>query len=128
LFTKNYTLTLSLTVSSLDNTTDAVLISGGDSTLMLTPMITFFADGNYFRLNSNLPLNQQVDISIIARCNQTFRKIIDGAEEEFLTRLGVNGERFERGPVAFEAPLQEVGGQHGGWTGELWGFRLSSVA
>jgi hexosaminidase len=125
---RDYTLTLSLTISSLDNTTEAILVSGSDSTLMLTPEITFFADGNYFRLNSTLPLNQKVDLSIIARGNQTFSKINNGVEEEFLTRLGVNGERYEWGPMAFEAPLREVGGQNGGWSGELRGLRLLSVA
>jgi hexosaminidase len=124
---RDYTLTLTLLILSLDNT-DAILVSGSDSTLMLTPNITFFADGNYFRLNSTLPLNQEVELSIIARGNQTFSKVNNGIEEEFLARLGVNGERFEWGPMAFEAPLQEVGGPNGGWTGELRSFRLSSVA
>ncbi|PSN65093.1 beta-hexosaminidase [Corynespora cassiicola Philippines] len=125
---RDYTLTLSFLLSSLDDTNNATLISGRDSTLMLTPNVTFFAGGEYFRLNSSLPIDQRLDLSIIGRGNRTFAKIDDGAEEEFLTKMGINGERFEWGPMAFEAPLQTIGGENAGWTGEVYGLQLLSVA
>lgn len=125
---RDYTLTLSLLINSLDNSNNATLITGTDSTLMLTPKITFFAGGEYFRLSSSLPLKQNVELSIIARGNQTFAKVNNGKEEQFTTRMGINGERFETGPMAFEAPLHEIGGKGAGWTGELFGVKLTSAA
>lgn len=125
---RDYTLTLTLRLSTLDDKSNATLITGGDSVLMLTPNITFFAGGEYFRLNSSLPLQQKLDLAIIGRGNRTFAKIDDGKEEEFLTKMGINGERFEWGPMAFEAPLQEVGGEYAGWTGELYSLELLNSA
>ena len=125
---RDYTLTMAFTLSSLDKLNNATLISGGESTLLLTPNITIFAGGNYYRLNTSLPLNQKLDLSIIARGNQTFAKIDQGPEEEFLTKMGINGERFEWGPMAFEAPLQQIGGQDAGWGGEIYGLKLRNVA
>lgn len=132
---RNYTLTLAgLTVSSLDAPTNATLITGSDSVLMLTPNITFFAAGNYFRLNSTVPLNETVDLSIIARGNKTYASVsslTEGLlvdEEEFLTEMGINGEYFHWAEIAFEAPLSTIGGEGSGWSGKLSGFSLTSVA
>lgn len=125
---RNYTLTLSLLLASLSEANSSTLISGRDSSLMLTPNVTFFAGGEYFRLNSSLPINQKLDLSIIGRGNRTFAKIGVNAEEEFLTKMGINGQRFEWGPMAFEAPLQTIGGPDSGWTGEVYGLKLSSLA
>ncbi|KAF2255211.1 glycoside hydrolase family 20 protein [Trematosphaeria pertusa] len=125
---RNYTLTLSFQISSLEAPTNATLIAGGDSALMLTPNTTFFAGGNYYRLNSSLPLDRRLHLDIIGRGNHTFAKVNDGREEEFLTQIGVNGERFEWGPMAFEAPLHQIGGEGAGWTGQLYGLKLSSLA
>lgn len=134
---RNYTLTLSsLTISSLDTPTNATLLTGTDSTLLLTPNITFFAGGNYFRLNSTVPLNETVDLSIIARGNRTFASVTSVAvqgqilvdEEEFLAVMGINGEYHHWAEIAFEAPLKTVGGVGSGWSGKLGGFSLTSVA
>ncbi|KAJ4300934.1 hypothetical protein N0V90_003023 [Kalmusia sp. IMI 367209] len=125
---RDYTLTLSLLISSLDSPTNATLISGHDSTLMLTSNITLFQGGNYYRLNTSLPLNQRVDLDIIGRGNQTFAKVNNATEEEFLTKMGINGERFEWGPIAIEAPLSQVGGENAGWSGKLFALKLTRVA
>lgn len=125
---RDYTLTLSLLLSSLDNATNATLISGLDSTLMLTPNITLFQGGNHYRLNSSLALNQRLDLNIIGRGNQTFAKVNNGTEEEFITKMGINGERFEWGPMAIEAPVHKVGGEDAGWRGEIFALKLKSVA
>lgn len=125
---RDYTLTLSLVLSSLDSPTDATLISGRDSSLMLTPNITLFQGGNHYRLNTSLPLNRPVDLHIIGRGNQTFAKVNNGTEEEFLTKMGINGARFQWGPMAIEAPVHQLGGEDAGWRGELFALRLKSVA
>lgn len=126
---RNYTLTLSdLTVSSLEFPDNATLLTGGDSTLLLTPNITFFAGGNYFRLNTSLPLNETVDLSVIARGNRTYASLNSGPEEEFLTKIGYNGLSFHWAEIAFEAPLNKIGGEGSGWSGTLGGFSLTSTA
>lgn len=133
---RNYTLTLSgLTVSELTDPTNATLLTGPDSVLMLTPNITFFAGGNYFRLNSSLPLGEAVDLTVIARGNKTFASVAaagGGAvltdEEEFLTQIGYNGLSFHWAEIAFEAPLRTVGGVGSGWSGSLGGLSLTGLA
>ncbi|ROV96172.1 hypothetical protein VSDG_05029 [Cytospora chrysosperma] len=126
---RNYTLTLSsLTISSLEDPTNTTLVTGSDSSLLLTPNITFFSGGNYFRLNTSLPLNEPVDLSIIGRGNKTFASVNSGPEEEFLAQMGINGLYFHWAEIAFEAPLQKVGGGGSGWSGTLGGFSLSAVA
>lgn len=126
---RNYTLTLSeLTISSLDLPDNATLLTGGDSTLLLTPNITFFSGGNYFRLNTSLPLNETIDLSIIARGNRTYASLNSGPEEEFLTKIGYNGLSFHWAEIAFEAPLSKIGGEGSGWSGTLSGFSLTSTA
>lgn len=133
---RNYTLTLSsLTVDELTAPNNATLVTGADSVLMLTPNITFFAGGNYFRLNSTVPLGEPVDLSIIARGNKTFASVVSAAsgttlvdEEEFLTKIGYNGLSFHWAEIAFEAPLETVGGEGSGWSGSLGGFSLTALA
>ncbi|KAF2177613.1 glycoside hydrolase family 20 protein [Zopfia rhizophila CBS 207.26] len=125
---RNYSLTLSLVIHSLTSPANATLISGHDSSLMLTPGITFFASGNHFRLNTTVPLNQKVHLSIVGRGNQTFARVaaegVEIVEEEFLTKMGINGERFVWGPLAIEAPLERIGGEGCGWEGEVSGWEL----
>lgn len=125
---RDYTLTLFLLLSSLDDATNATLLSGLDSTLMLTPNITLFQGGNHYRLNSSLPLNQRVHLDIIGRGNQTFAKVNNGTEEEFLTKMGINGASFVWGPLSMEAPIHQVGGNNVGWRGEIFGLKLTNVA
>lgn len=129
---RNYTLTLSsLSISALSDPTNATLLTGGDSSLMLTPNITFFAGGNYFRLNTTVPLNEPVDLSIIGRGNRTFASVARGGvvvEEEFLAVMGYNGLYHHWAEIAIEAPLSTVGGEGSGWSGKLSAFSLTSVA
>lgn len=127
---RNYTLNLSLKVDKLDDPTNTTIISGSDSVLMLTPNITLFAAGNYYRLNSTIPLHEWVDLSIIGKGNQTFASVTsmkskkELSKEEFLTQMGINGQSFYWNIMAIEAPIKEVTG----WTGELSALSLSSVA
>lgn len=125
---RNYTLSLSIYVDELSNPTNASIVAGCDSVLMLTPNITLFASGNYYRLNSTIPIQTWVDLDIIARGNQTFASVNGGAQEEFLTKMGINGEYFVWAPMAIEAPLTVIGGQNSGWSGEISRFSLSSIA
>ncbi|KAI1114847.1 beta-hexosaminidase [Nemania sp. NC0429] len=143
---RDYALTMRLYVSDLGRMPDATtIISGLDSTLMLTPNITLLAGGNYYRLNSTVPLNTWVDLSILGRGERTFASVKrvgyrdamqeaaavgrDGkaaAEEEFLAVLGINGQSLVWAPIAIEAPITTLG--KGGWTGEFAGMTLSSEA
>ncbi|XXH04944.1 Serine/threonine-protein kinase rio1 [Hypoxylon texense] len=137
---RDYTLSLKLKVDEAG--TDAVLVSGGDSSLMLTPNLSLFASGNYYRLNSSVPLGTWVNLSIVGRGNQTFASVqqtsreeslpevgsTTATEEEFLAILGVNGQSFVWAPIAVEAPIKQLGGADAGWTGELAAMRLSSEA
>jgi hexosaminidase len=45
---------------------------------------------------------------------------------EFLTRVGVNGERFEWAPMALNAPVHKIGG--GSWEGEIGQVKLVDFA
>ncbi|KAI1434857.1 glycoside hydrolase family 20 protein [Xylaria sp. CBS 124048] len=142
---RDYTLSLRLFVDGIVGTNgshDATLISGSDSMLMLTPNITLFSSGNFYRLNSTLPMNTWVDLSIIGRGNATFASVqpatpgdafpqpgsMTDSEEQFLAILGINGESFVWAPIAVEAPLAVVGGANAGWTGQFAGMMLSSEA
>ncbi|KAI1777648.1 glycoside hydrolase family 20 protein [Hypoxylon cercidicola] len=137
---RDYTLSLKLKVD--EASMDAVIVSGGDSSLMLTPNLSLFASGNHYRLNSTVPVGTWVNLSIIGRGNQTFASVqetsLDGplpevgsmaaTEEEFLAILGVNGQSFVWAPIAVEAPIKQLGGADSGWTGELAAMTLSSEA
>ncbi|KAI8966811.1 glycoside hydrolase family 20 protein [Daldinia sp. FL1419] len=126
---RDYTLSLHFLISSLDpHTPDTTLLSGRDSALLLTPNITLLASGNYYRLNTTLPLNQWIDLDLIGRGNQTFARVDAGEEQEFLAVLGVNGVSLVWTPVAIEAPLEKVGGEGAGWTGEISAMSLRAEA
>ena len=139
---RDYTLSMRIKVDGLSDTGNATLIHGGDSALMLTPNITLFASGNYYRLNSTLPLQGWVDLSIIGQGNRTFASVRaveerktrsplaghPGAQAEFLAVLGVLGHFHVWAPIAIEAPLAQVGGVGSGWSGQLASMALSSEA
>ncbi|SPO03240.1 uncharacterized protein DNG_05922 [Cephalotrichum gorgonifer] len=122
---RDYTLSLTLKVDEVADATKTTLISGTDSVLMLTPNITMFSAGVYFRLNTTIPLKEWVDLEIKAVGEQTFAsfksesgKTADKAE--FLT-AGVTGYPHMY-PMAFEAPIHQVTG----WTGELRALTLTN--
>ncbi|KAI0380997.1 glycoside hydrolase family 20 protein [Hypomontagnella monticulosa] len=137
---RDYTLSLKILVDEIGK--DATLITGGDSKLMLTPNLTLFASGNYYRLNSGIPVGKWINLSLIGRGNQTFASVQEttldeplpkpgstsATEEEFLAILGINGVSLLPARIAIEAPLQQIGGEDSGWTGQLAAMELSSVA
>ncbi|RYO95132.1 hypothetical protein DL766_006345 [Monosporascus sp. MC13-8B] len=140
---RNYTLSLRLLVEDVFGDS-ATIIRGADSALMLTPNVTLFAAGAHFRLNATVPAGTWVDLRVVGRGDRTFASArttsLDAvppgtgdsadagekAEEEFLVRLGVNGEFFVWTPVAIEAPIAELGGEGAGWTGQLAFLSLTS--
>ncbi|MBE3043896.1 hypothetical protein IMZ48_15240 [Candidatus Bathyarchaeota archaeon] len=121
---RDYTLTLDLKVDSVADDTNATLVRGRDSDLMITPHITLFASGFHYRLDSGIPLGEEVTLEIIGRGEQTFAVVTKadgkrGKEMEFvITATDVLA------PMAIEAPIKEVGG----WTGTLSGFKLTNKA
>ncbi|CAK7231191.1 hypothetical protein SEUCBS140593_007842 [Sporothrix eucalyptigena] len=130
---RNYTLDLSLRVISMDDPTNTTLLVGRDSALMLTPTLTFFAGGNYFRLPRNsISFQDWVDIRVIGLGNQTFAEMRPSASstnpvrQEFLTHIGIHGDGMKSTIMAFEAPLHMLG--RGGWTGQVRRFSLLSTA
>ncbi|KAH8591707.1 glycoside hydrolase superfamily [Bisporella sp. PMI_857] len=125
---RNYTLSLSLLIDSLTDSSHATILSGRDSSLMLTPTITLFAGGSYFRLNSTVPYNEWFDLSLIGRGNRTYAAINGGVEEEFFAIMGINGIYHHRAEIAIEAPLKILGGQSSGWSGFFSGMSLTSTA
>ncbi|KAI0110339.1 beta-hexosaminidase [Nemania sp. FL0031] len=136
---RDYALTLRLFISKLEKP-DVTIISGSDSTLMLTPNLTLFTAGNYYRLNTTVPLRKWIDLSIVGRGERTFASIkevnvidpmveakaVSRDEIEFLAVLGVNGESLVWAPIAVEAPITKLG--EGGWQGSFAGMILSSEA
>ncbi|KAF7535754.1 hypothetical protein G7054_g5107 [Neopestalotiopsis clavispora] len=125
---RNYTLSLSLLVDSLTDATNATLLYGRDSALMLTPNITLFAGGNYFRLNTTVPEGAWFNLKLIGRGNRTYAALDDGEEEEFLAIMGINGIYHHWAEIAIEAPLKTLGGLGSGWTGLFGGLSLTSTA
>jgi hexosaminidase len=137
---RDYTLSIKLKLDSDSLLEDTTILSGADSSLMLTPAITLFASGNYYRLNSTLPQDKWVDLTVTSRGERTFASIREATpdpppssldlrgsatEEEFQAILGISGERFVWAPIAIEAPIAELGGD---WSGELANLFLSSEA
>ncbi|KAM3527390.1 hypothetical protein MY4038_006373 [Beauveria bassiana] len=121
---RDYTLSMTIQVDKLNDPTNTTLIAGRDSVLMLTPNLTLFAAGIYYRLNSTIPLKKRVGLKLIGRGAQTFATIGGGQEQEFITVIGRNEEALIPAPMAIEAPLKAVTG----WTGEVIGFNLTNKA
>lgn len=132
---RDYTLTMRLLLSSLLSPANATLISGRDSSLVLTPDLALYASGNYYAVPLRLPTDTWVDLAISGIGNRTYASLTprgpaDGNETgttaEFQTRMGINGDTFHYAEIAIEAPLQQVGGAGCGWSGELGGLTLTS--
>ncbi|RDA95629.1 hypothetical protein CP533_1142 [Ophiocordyceps camponoti-saundersi (nom. inval.)] len=125
---RDYTLTLRLKVDELTDPTNTTLVTGSDSILMLTPNITLFSSGNFYRLNSTVPIGEWIELSLLGRGNRTFTSVKASEErkkkkkekkeknksavreEEFLTKMGINGKRFHWDVMAIEAPIEKVTG------------------
>ncbi|RCI12032.1 hypothetical protein L249_0538 [Ophiocordyceps polyrhachis-furcata BCC 54312] len=147
---RDYTLTLKLKVGELADATNTTLVIGSDSVLMLTPNITLFSSGNFYRLNSTVPIGEWFELNLLGRGNRTFASVksAEGGEEggeedkkkkkekkmkekkkavkeeEFLTKMGINGKRIHWDVMAIEAPIERVTG----WTGEIKGMSLTRRA
>lgn len=97
---------------------DSELWSGNDSSTALM----LVSAGNAFALNYSLPVGEWVDAKLIARGNRTFFDNGNGTEQEFITKVGVNGESFAWSRIAVVAPLATIGG--GSWEGRIKGAKL----
>ncbi|KAI0187372.1 beta-hexosaminidase [Astrocystis sublimbata] len=131
---RDYTLTLRLYMYHVAADGGAAVMAGPDSVLMLTPEITLFSAGTYYRLNATVPLYTWFDLSITARGERTYASVrevrlgdafVAEPDHEFQAVLGVNGESRVWAPVAVEAPLSEIVGSNDHWTGEFGGMRLT---
>ncbi|OAQ58894.1 beta-hexosaminidase [Pochonia chlamydosporia 170] len=121
---RNYTLSISLKLNKLPDPNNTTLLSGEDSALMLTPNITLFASGNYYRLNRTVELGKWLALKVVARGAHTYASVAgDGKENEFLAGIS-NGKGTVWKEIAIEAPIRRVGG----WEGELRGLVLSGEA
>ncbi|CAK7237665.1 hypothetical protein SBRCBS47491_010070 [Sporothrix bragantina] len=130
---RNYTMDISLWVTSMEDPTNTTLVTGRDSALMLTPTLTFFAGGTYYRLPpSNISFHDWVDVRILGRGNQTFAEMRSPTlasaivRQEFRTEIALDDDEFRVVEMAFEAPLHVLG--RGGWTGQVRSFSLLSTA
>ncbi|CAK7232118.1 hypothetical protein SCUCBS95973_008154 [Sporothrix curviconia] len=132
---RNYTLDLSLRVTSMADPTNTTLVAGRDSALMLTPTLTFFSGGNYYRLPpSSISFEDWVDIRILGRGNQTFAEMRPSTptasstvvRQEFRMLIALDDDEFRVVEMALEAPLHVLG--RGGWTGQVRQFQLLSTA
>ncbi|PFH62922.1 hypothetical protein XA68_10975 [Ophiocordyceps unilateralis] len=127
---RDYTLSLKLKISQLADPTNTTLVVGADSVLMLTPNVTLFASGNYYRLNMTVPVGELVELTLWGCKKQTFASVKrpgdlgSPKEEEFLVKMGIDGQRFHWDVMAIEAPIEEVTG----WNGELFWMRLTRLA
>lgn len=117
---RNYKLSLTIKIDKLNDPTNTTLLTGTDSSLMLTPELSFFAGGNYFRLDKTLPTGEWVDLDIEGKGNQTFASAKKNGGDsifsnvEFTTLMSYYGAPLRRHSMAFEAPIAKVGGFTGG--------------
>ncbi|KAJ2956660.1 hypothetical protein NQ176_g11306 [Zarea fungicola] len=125
---RNYTMSLTLNIDKLSDPANTTLVSGSDSVLMLTPNITLFASGIYYRLNNSIPLQTWVRLEISGRGTKTFASAFDekGArlfpEQEFMTVMSYYGQPLRWHEMAIEAPIQKITG----WSGKVRNFTLTS--
>jgi hexosaminidase len=103
------------------------IFSGSDSVLQSSNASLDLVSGGYaYALNYSLPIGEWTQAKLVRSGNRTFFSADGGLEMEFLVRVGVNGERFEWGPMAINAPVQTIGG--GAWEGEVGEVRLFDYA
>jgi hexosaminidase len=92
---------MSLIIDELSDDDTTTLISGSDSTQMLTPNITLVASENSYSLNTSIPSNTWVDLSIRGKGKQTFAliKTAHSEEEERISRE--NGHQRRTSPLGY---------------------------
>jgi len=121
---QDYTLSFSVKPSS---PALGPIFTGTDSTLQSSNTSLDLVSGGYaYALNYSLPVGEWTQAKLVRSGNKTFFSADGGMEMEFLVRVGVNGERFEWGPMAINAPVQTIGG--GAWEGEISEVRLYDYA
>lgn len=99
------------------------IFSGQDSVLQSSESsLDLVSGGNAFALNYSLPVGAWTQAKLIREGNRTFFSADEAPRMEFLTRIGVNGERFEWGAMAINAPIHSIGG--GAWEGDIGEIRL----
>ena len=131
---RNYTLVLDVKITNLTTPTNATLISGRDSSLMLTPTLSYYASGIYYSLSSNMTLaaDTWTEVTVSGVGGRTFAKLVSAnnftVTEEFITLMDISGNWFESGQMAIEAPLSRIGGAGSGWVGEVKSWSLTSEA
>ncbi|KAI0445774.1 beta-hexosaminidase [Xylaria telfairii] len=132
---RNYALSFSVYPSS---SKPGMLFAGPDSLLAVgngsTTNVTFITAGNAFPLNYTLPLNAWTDVTVSGRGGSTFLTAsTEGSPAttmEFLTKIETRGVESAGGvlvtwqPMAFEAPLKEIGR---GFTGMMRNITLVAL-
>jgi hexosaminidase len=120
----DYTLSFSVKPSS---PAFGPIFSGSDSVLQSSNTSLDLVSGGYaYALNYSLPIGEWTQAKLVRSGNRTFFTAGEDPAMEFLVRVGVNGERFEWGPMAINAPVQTIGG--GAWEGEISEVRLFDYA
>lgn len=127
LASKGQDYTLSFSVKPTSPTAFGPIFTGSDSILQSSATSLDLVSGGYaYALNYSLPIGEWTEGRLVRNGNRTFFSADGGMEMEFLVRVGVNGERFEWGPMAINAPVQRIGG--GAWEGEIKEVRLYDYA
>lgn len=117
---EDYTLSFSVKPSS---GACGPIFTGKDSILQSSNSSLDLVSGGYaFALNYSLQVGEWTQAKLIRSGNRTFFAADDQPEMEFLTRIGVNGERFQWSAMAINAPVHSVGG--GDWEGEIGEMKL----
>ncbi|PHH66393.1 hypothetical protein CDD81_7448 [Ophiocordyceps australis] len=113
---RDYTLSFSLKPAKPRRRSS--LFSGPDSALIMEQdgRLAMLSDGQHYQLDPSytLPTDHWTEVSLVAHGDQTFVKVSTHPHHvprtmEFSTRLGVWGLKFIRAPMAFEAPLANIG-------------------
>ena len=127
---KGHDFTLSMKLQQSPDSPAGAILSGPDSVLASgngsSDALMLISAGNAFALNYSLPVGRWVDGRLIGRGNQTFFSADGGEEMEFLTKVGVNGERFAWAYMNVVAPLARIGG--GDWVGAVKSVELKGSA
>lgn len=122
LSSKGQDYTLSFSVKPTSHALGPIL-TGLDSVLQSSASsLDLVSGGNAFALNYSLPIGEWTEAKLIRSGNRTFFSANGQPKLEFLTRLGVNGERFEWASMAMNAPLHSIGG--GAWEGDIDEIKL----
>lgn len=118
--------TLSFAVKPLSGTLGPIF-TGQDSFLQSSGLsLDFVSGGNAFALNYSLPVGEWTQAKLVREGNRTFFSANEEPRMEFLTRIGINGERFVWDTMAINAPVHTIGG--GAWEGDITGVELVDFA